>query len=74
MNTDQALADAQPAAEAQPDEQPVRYRFNYHSNQLDDWCRWSHVKVTKKLAESDDTACPAGCPDSNIEKVPAVEN
>jgi hypothetical protein len=67
MSTDQAVAVEQPADV----EQPVRYRFNYHSNELGDWCPWSHVKVTQKLAESDDTACPAVCPDSNIEEVPA---
>jgi hypothetical protein len=56
----------------QPDEQ-TRHRFTHHRNQLDDWCPWSHVKVSVKLARSDDTQCPAGCPASDIEEVPADE-
>jgi hypothetical protein len=50
-----------------------RHRFTYHSNQLDDWCPWSLVSISRRVAESDDTQCPAGCPGSAIEEVPADE-
>lgn len=49
------------------------YRWNYHSRDNGQWCRWSHVNVTEKLASSEDTRCPWECRNSKIEPAPAED-
>jgi hypothetical protein len=52
-------------------DEPARYRFTHHYNERGNWCRFSHVAVSERLAKSDDRRCGHGCPDSDIEEIPA---
>lgn len=45
-----------------------QYRWTYHRDDSDDWCRWSLCSTTADPA-GDDTRCPAGCAASTIEPV-----
>jgi len=58
------------AAASRSTRRPTAYQWNYHHNDLGDWCPWTYVQVSARLAGSDDPRCPAGCRDSTVEALP----
>jgi len=47
-------------------------RYNYHNNDIGDWCPWSHCSASVKAVPGD--PCPARCRKSKVEIITVPAN